>query len=203
MGQRLMKLWRSPVTVLQGTQHYSAGMTEVFRAAIARALPSPERVRESLLRLSDRDVQDAADYFSAVLPDFDVALVLPGAAPLAVAVADLRGAFVVQAERQPSGHMHLTAPDWPQISDELRDQARPARAVLFTPQLQSGLSELEVMLAATHQGWTMRAVAAGVAHTNDAGRVRMELQGLPVVTPVLLADTPTGLVFERRFPQTA
>ncbi|WP_189066243.1 hypothetical protein [Deinococcus seoulensis] len=178
-------------------------MTEVFRAAIARALPSPEQVGESLAHLSARDVQDAADYFSAVLPDFDVALVLPGAEALAGAVADLRGAFVVHAERHPSGFMRLGAPNWADVQRELRAQSRPARAALFTPQLRGGLDELEVLLAATHQGWTVQGVAAGVAHTNDAGRVRMELQGVPVVTPVMLADTPTGLVFERRFPQSA
>lgn len=179
------------------------GMTDPFRASIARALPSPERVRESLRGLSGPDLQAAADYFSRTLPEFDVAVALPGAEGLAQAVADLRGAFLVTAGRTAAGRWELSAPDLAGITRELGAGRRPARAVLFTPQLKSGLKELEVLLTAARPGWLIPALAAGVARTDALGRARLELQGVQVVTPVMLADTPGGLVFERRYPHSA
>ena len=63
--------------------------------------------------------------------------------------------------------------------------------------------ELEVLLTAARPGWLVPALAAGVARTDALGRARLELQGVRVVTPVMLADTPGGLVFERRYPHSA
>ncbi|GAA0504992.1 hypothetical protein [Deinococcus depolymerans] len=178
-------------------------MTDQFRTLIARALPSPERVQESLRQLSPLELQAAADFFSVTLPEFDVAVALPGAQGLAQAAAELRGAFLVTAGRTAAGRWELFAPDLAGITRELGAGRRPARAALFTPQLKSGLKELEVLLTVARPGWLVPALAAGVARTDALGRARLELQGVRVVTPVMLADTPTGLVFERRYPHSA
>ncbi|PTA68929.1 hypothetical protein [Deinococcus arcticus] len=166
-------------------------MPAVFRAAIASALPSADGVRARLLDLPGVAVQALAEYFSAHLPEVDVLVALPGAEALAAATASLRGTSL--APFDPVRGLH-TRP-------EMRGVRGQPVAALLTPELIDGHLELQALLHAEHLGWEVRAVAAAVERTTGPGRARLEFQGVPLLVPVLLADTPGGLVFERRIPQ--
>lgn len=166
-------------------------MPAVFRDAIASALPSVDGVRARLLDLPGVAVQALAEYFSARLPEVDVLVALPGAEALAAATASLRGTYL--APFDPVLGLH-NLPD-------MRDVRGRPSAALLTPELTDGSAELQALLHAEHLGWQVQALAAAVERTNGLGRARLEFQGVPLLVPVLLADTPGGLVFERRIPQ--
>ncbi|MVN86101.1 hypothetical protein GO986_04915 [Deinococcus sp. HMF7620] len=166
-------------------------MPDVFRNAIASVLPSAEDMRARLLDLPGAAVQAVAEYFSARLPDVDILVALPGAEALAQAASSLRGTYLVHFD--PVRGLHDVPP--------LQDIRGVPTAALVTAELSDAHTELQALLSAEHLGWQVRAVAAAVERTNGPARARLELQGVPLLVPVLLADTPRGLVFERRFPQ--
>jgi orotate phosphoribosyltransferase len=164
-----------------------------FREVIATALPSEERVRARLAGLQAREWTEVAGRFGALLPEFDLIVALPCAENLAVLLARTRGVPQLTVTRQAhNGHWSMTA-----ASEQLTGEA-----VIVTEQLTDGLAELETMLLCAAKGIRVIAVVAAVERTNAAGRIRLELHDVAVVSAVQLADTPVGLVFERRTPQS-
>lgn len=162
-----------------------------FREVIATALPSEEGVRARLAGLGARDWAELAGRFGALLPEFDGVIALPGAQQLAESVARTRGVPTVHTARV------LTTGHWT-LLDAIGSV--DAEVVMVTDQLTDGLAELETMLLCAVKGIRVIAVVAAVERTNAAGRIRLELQDVPVLSAVQLADTPVGLVFERRTP---
>lgn len=153
-----------------------------FRDAVAAALPSEERLRTQLEGLPVGEWTELALVFAALLPEVDAVLGLPDAGDLAGALAEVRGILAVDA----------LAP--------LQGGPGQRDVVLVTRDLTDGMAELRALLNAEHFGGKVRAVVAAITRTDELGHVRLELQGLPVLSAVRLAGTPGGLVFERRIP---
>lgn len=168
-----------------------------FREVIATALPSEEEVRARLADLKARDWAEVAGRFGALLPEFDVVIALPSAQQLAELVARTRGLAAVRAARVPhTGHWTLL-----DTLGSATAQGLTGEIVIVTEHLTDGLAEMETLLLCATQGLKGIAVVAAVERTNAAGRIRLELQDVTVLSAVQLADTPVGLVFERRTPQ--
>ncbi len=166
-------------------------MTLKFREVIATALPSEEGVRARLAGLHTRDWAEVAGRFGALLPEFDLVIALPGAQQLAGLLALTRGVPAMNAV-QSTTTGHWTVLDMP--------GGLTGEVVLVTEQLTDGLAELEMLLLCASRGLRVIAVVAAVERTNASGRIRIELQDVTVLSAVQLADTPVGLVFERRTP---
>ncbi|GHF56818.1 orotate phosphoribosyltransferase [Deinococcus metalli] len=145
-----------------------------------------------LHNLSEKDVQSVVDEFVVGLPEFDAVIGLPGAEALARALAALRGTPAVLVHRDPES-------GWWTFGAEPAE--RTQQAVIVTEHFTDGLPELEVVVHASKLGYLVQWVACAVERTNEPGRSRLELQGLHILPAVQLADTPRGLVMERRFPQ--
>ncbi|UQN05791.1 hypothetical protein [Deinococcus sp. QL22] len=163
-----------------------------FREVIATALPSEEGVRTRLAGLQTHDWTEVASRFGALLPEFDGVVALPAAQQLAQSLARARGLPALHTARSISTG-HWTLLDTGDASGEV---------VIVTEQLTDGLAELEIMLLCAEKGMNVISVLAAVERTNAAGRIRLELHNVTVLSAVQLADTPVGLVFERRTPQS-
>ncbi|GGR81325.1 hypothetical protein [Deinococcus sedimenti] len=176
-------------------------MPDQFRTAIADILPSAEAVRARLSVLSNRDRLSVAEFFSSVLSEVDMLVATPGAEALSHDLGELRGIPSVTLMRM-AGH-------WTLVGRALHEPGaiQPARpqihAAIISLELTSGEAELAASILGAQQGWVMAAVAAAVERTDAPGHVRLSLQGTRVFSPVVLAGTPRGLVFERRLPKSA
>lgn len=173
-------------------------MQNPFRHSISDMLPNAQAVQARLSALSNRDRLTVADYLSVHLPDVDVLIATPGAVGLAQNLGILRGIPTVTATSL-AGHWTLVGPALHQPRD-IQPMWGPVSAAVITVELLSGQAELAAAVLGAQKGWKVAAVAAAVARTDAAGHVRLALQELPVITPVQLADTPRGLIFERRTP---
>lgn len=172
-------------------------MTLKFREVIANALPSEEGVRIRLAGLKAEGWAEVAGRFGALLPEFDLIAALPGAQQLADLLGRTRGVPTLHAARlADTGHWTLL-----DAADRTADEPLSGEVVIVTEHLTDGLAELETMLLCATRGLKVISVVAAVERTNAAGRIRLELQDVTVLSAVQLADTPTGLVFERRIPQ--
>lgn len=172
---------------------YHEDMASSFRSVVSSLLPSEERLLSRLRELSENDLQSIVDYFSVSMREFDVVIGLPGARELAQALAELRGTPLILATRDEESGWWVMDADAAELTQT---------AVIVTDHFTDGLPELEIVVQASKLGYLVEAVACAIERTNDRGRSRLELQGLEVGAAVQIADTPTGLVMERRFPQT-
>lgn len=164
-------------------------MVSTFREMIAATLPSEERLLARLAQMSPQEWADLAQVFAAALPELDAVLSLPGGAHLAASLARARGVMLLDAALP--GEVDSWLPLIPPSGE----------VVLVTEHLQGGGPELEAVALATSHGLRVVAVAAAVERTSAGARGRLELQGVRVYTALQLADTPRGLVFERRAPR--
>ncbi|MFD2609265.1 hypothetical protein ACFSR9_07415 [Deinococcus taklimakanensis] len=169
-------------------------MTLEFRATIASLMLYEERLNLRLASLTLKDVRELADWASRALPEVDGLICLPHASALGTALGQLRGLPVVTAEFNTETGM-LTLPP-----EDRRDRFLGRDLGLVTTHLQGGLPELELCLRSVLPDLRVTQVITAVERTNAGGRARLELQGVQVHAALLLADTPRGLVFERRFP---
>ncbi|MFC3833160.1 MULTISPECIES: hypothetical protein [Deinococcus] len=167
-------------------------MAPSFRSVVSSLLPSEERLMSRLQNLSEKDVLSIVDEFVVGLPEFDAVIGLPGAEDLARSLASLRGVPAVLVTRD-------TESGWWSFDTEPTE--RTQHAVIVTEHFTDGLPELEAVVQASKLGYLVQWVACAVERTNEPGRSRLELQGLTILPAVQLADTPRGLVMERRFPQ--
>lgn len=124
--------------------------------------------------------QPLAELFAAKLPEFDAVYAVAGAEPIAGEVAHARGV--------------------PDLTGQVR-QGSGGKLVIFTSHLQSGVAEEQACLQARQAGWDVPLVAAAVERTNQGARAKLEELGIKVRAAVQIADTPHGLVFERRSPE--
>lgn len=177
-------------------------MIEGFRTAIAHALPSAQSVQARLNHLTRQELLEVAEYFTVKLPDVDVLIALPGAEDLTRVLKALRGLPFVRATPGADGRDRLQGSAL-QTPGEIQPGRHGVQAALVSLDVTDGLPELRAMHLAAHQGWRVGAVAAAVIRTDAPGHVRLSLQGVPLLSPVVLADTPSGLVFERRFLPSA
>lgn len=164
-------------------------MLALFRDLVASTLPSEERLRTRLSELSARDWANLAEIFAATLPEIDAVIALPGAAELAGSLARARGVMClgVPLDADVDRWLPLVPPS--------------GEVVLITAHLWDGEAELEATARATEHGLRVVALAAAVERTTAGARRRFESQGVRVYTALQLADTPEGLVFERRAPK--
>lgn len=176
-------------------------MPNTFRQTIAEMLPSPEAVQARLSVLSNRDRLGVAEFFSERLPEVDVLIATPGAQTLSRELGALRGVPGVTVTAL-AGHWTLVGSALHQPGD-IQPSRGGVRAAVVSLELLGGQPELAAALLAARLGWAVAAVAAAVERTDAPGHVRLSMQGVPVVSPVLLASTPGGLVLERRMPQSA
>ncbi len=191
-------------------------MPQSFQKVVESILPDEEKLLSRLHTLNGRDRQGLAEYFGITLPEFDLMVAMPHTEPLAEDLAKLRGlSLVVAQHNEQTDTWHLPfAPqkdereDQPEInefstSSDIRNAAKGdvRSVVIITDQLNTGISELKIALLAGIRGWRVLTIAAIVERTNTTGRARVELQGINIRTAVQIADTPRGLVMERRFPQ--
>lgn len=138
---------------------------------------------------------EVAGRFGALLPEFDLIAALPGAQQLADLLGRARGVQTLHAAQVVgTGHLTLLLPST--AAEHLSGEV-----VIVTEHLTDGLAELETMMLCAAKNLKVISVVAAVERTNAAGRIRLELQDVTVLSAVQLADTPTGLVFERRIPQ--
>ncbi len=145
-----------------------------------------------LQNLNEKDIQSVADEFALGLPEIDAVIGLPGAEGLARALAKLRGLPLIVVHREEES-------GWWAFDAEPAE--RTQQAAIVTEHFTDGLPELEVVVQASKLGYLVQWVACAIERTNEPGRSRLELQGLQILPVVQLADTPRGLVMERRFPQ--
>ncbi|MEF2279873.1 hypothetical protein V3W47_16390 [Deinococcus sp. YIM 134068] len=164
-------------------------MVASFRQEIAAVLPSEERLRLRLVELPERQWVALAGVFAAGLPELDAVVTLPGAVPLARALAQARGLPLLEAHLP--GDVNAWLPTIPPSGE----------VVLVTEHLAGGAPELEAVAHVTAHGLRVVAVAAAVERTSAGARSRLETQGVRVYAALQLADTPGGLVFERRAPR--
>ncbi|MHA0040763.1 hypothetical protein [Deinococcus sp. PEB2-63] len=176
-------------------------MPDQFRTAIADILPSAEAVHERLAVLSNRDRLNVAEFFSGVLPDVDVLISTPGAEALSHDLGALRGIPSVKATSL-AGHWTLVGSALHHAGD-IRAARGPVQAAVISLELLAGQAEVAATVLATRRDWEVVAVAAAVERTDAAGHVLLSLLGVLVLTPVMLAGTPRGLVFERRISHSA
>ena len=155
-------------------------MSTPLREIVAPALSSSQQLEAELSRLTTADWQATADLFAAKLPEFDAVLALPGADVLAGAVARARGVPLCHSAAQlPAGG---------------------GEAVGIVPQLLEGTEWENVAAELRAAGWKLLLVAAAVERTNKGARTLLGEQDIPVRAVLQVADTPRGLVFERRTP---
>lgn len=169
-------------------------MTPEFRAIIASLMLYEERLNLRLDSLTLKDVRELAEWASRVLPEVDGLVCLPHASALGTALGQLRGLPVVTAEfNAETGVLRLPP-------EHRRDRFLGQELGLVTTHLQGGLPELELCLRSMQHDLRVTQLITAVERTNAGGRARLELQGVQIHAALCLADTPRGLVFERRFP---
>lgn len=155
------------------------GMTAPFRDKIAHSLDSEQALHGTLAGLSAKEWRPIAELFAAKLPEFDAVYAMPGAESIAAEVAGARGV------------PNLTATGF---------QAPVGEVVLIASQLLDGHAEKELAAQARAAGWKVLLVATAVERTNKGARALLDELGIPVRAVTQVADTPRGLVFERRTP---
>lgn len=153
-------------------------MTAPFRENVARSLESEQTLINQLRDLSAQDWQPIAELFAAKLPEFDAVIAMPGAEPIAAKVAAVRGV--------------------PDLTAGLTGKA--GELVIFAAHLLDGQAEQQVVQQAAAAGWKVLLVATAVERTNKGARALLADSDIPVRAVTQVADTPTGLVFERRTP---
>ena len=153
-------------------------MPELFRERVAQALTSEAQLEAELARMSPQAWQSVAELFAVRLPEFDAVLYLPGAEALAGEVARARGisAYQSAAELPPSG----------------------GEVVILAAHLTGAEAVCRLAQEARAAGWTVLLVGAAVERTNKGARPQLGELDLPVRALLQVADTPSGLVFERR-----
>lgn len=152
-------------------------MTIPFRARVARSLGSEEQLSHDLDHLSDTEWQELAQVLAASLPDFDAVLPLPGTEQAAAWLGRARGL------------PEATTPD-----------AAGPRAIVLAAQLCSGEGAAQRVEQAQAAGWQVLMVVSVVERTSKGARLRLARLDIPVRALVQVADTPAGLIFERRTP---
>ncbi|GGK90684.1 hypothetical protein [Deinococcus radiotolerans] len=176
-------------------------MLDSFRTAIAEVLPSAEAVHSRLSILPYRDRVNVAGYFSSALPEVDVLITTPGAESLTHELSRLRGVPSVSLARVGGRWLLVGGPL--EKPGQIRPLRQQVQAAVISLELEDGLPELAALILADHQSWQVAAIAAAVQRTDESGHVRLSLLNVPVISPVVLAGTPQGLVFERRLPGLA
>lgn len=161
-------------------------MTLALRDAVNAALPDEQRLQRALAELSPAEWDDLAAVVASQLPEVDVVIAFPDEHPLAWGLGQLRGLPVLGADLQP-GKGSARGP----LSGE---------GVLVSEQLGDGLAEIEIIMRAEAHGLNVPLVVTPIERTNMGGRSRLELQTVQVKAVIQLADTPNGLVAERRTP---
>lgn len=154
-------------------------MITAFRQLIAEAMASKEDLESRLHRLTPDEWQGVSDLLAVRLPEFDGVYSVPGAEVLGTALAQARGVPHLQ--------------HWTDHS--------PGEAIILTPYLQDGQVEEAACRAGQDAGWQVTHVVAAAERTTQGARARLTELGLTVRAAVQVADTPTGLVFERRSPE--
>ncbi|GAA5502064.1 hypothetical protein Dxin01_01803 [Deinococcus xinjiangensis] len=155
-------------------------MSVHFRATVAQALISEQMLETELGRMDAQDWQPIADLFAAKLPEFDAVIGLPDADLLALAVAKARGV-----------PLYHSASSLGQGGGEV---------LVMTAQLQGGQPLQTLAEQIQRAGWTLPLVAAAIERTNKGARTLLGEMGITVRAVLQVADTPAGLVFERRTP---
>lgn len=168
-------------------------MIASFRKAIKEALPSEEKLQDTLQQQSAQDWQAISDVFAVGLPEFDGILALPSSAILAEQVANARGVPFVVAQYSNEDHTWVL----PQLG---RLASSESEFIVLTDYLQDGFNEVELLENALQDGVKVRWVGAAVERSNLGARNRLVALGAEVRAVFQIADTPQGLVFERRSP---
>lgn len=158
-------------------------MKSPFRHLVAQALPDAGRVAQMLQTLTARDWLPLAEVFAAALPECDAVLATPGGEILAAQTARIRGLN------------DLSGQPWEPLG------GGGGELVIISAHLQTGDAEAQLVAQAQAAGWRVLRVAAAVERTNQGARQRLSGQGVRVQAALQLADTPAGLIFERRPPE--
>ncbi|MFC4455547.1 hypothetical protein [Deinococcus sonorensis] len=126
------------------------------------------------------------------LPPAEILLVLPGGEPLAGALAaHLKLPFQVL-------HHASGAPDhW-----VLPDAPLPSFGLLVTTYLTTGVPEMELSVLAQRAGCELRTVVCAVERSTAGGRHRLLQLGVNTLAGQRIAETPRGLILERRRAET-
>lgn len=165
-------------------------MIDGFIKVVEHALPSEEQLKLCLLQQTAQDWQPLADVFTAKLPEFDGILTLPSSAPLAELIATARGVPLVVAQYTETDNS-WALPHMRRLNGEF---------IILTDHLQDGFIEVQLLVNALEEGLSISSVCAVIERTNLGARKRLKALGTQVRAVVQVADTPLGLVFERRSP---
>lgn len=151
-----------------------------FKSQILQALPDAEAVAQTLENMTAKDWKPLAEVYAATLPEADTIMAVAGAEALAQEVGRIRGLDVVMAGQPVS-------------------LAEGAGVLVITAHLLGGEAEIRTI----NQLAPARAVAvvAAVERTNMGARSLLGERGVKVLAALQLADTPAGLIVERRSPQ--
>lgn len=157
-------------------------MIAAFREQVAQAMTSPAALDAELGQMERGDWQGVAELFAARLPEFDAVYAMPGAQDLALLVAQTRGVPVLTDETPIS------------LLGE-------GEIIVLSAHLKDGEAEEKAMRALAQQGWRVLLVVTALEQTTRGARPRLAEQGVPVRAALQVAETPRGLVFERRSPE--
>ncbi|WP_092262676.1 hypothetical protein [Deinococcus reticulitermitis] len=168
-------------------------MLAAFHEATASLLPTDEATLQRYLRgLAPQAWLPLAELFAARLPEFDAVIALPGDALVAEQVSRLRGVPLLCAEPGPGG--------WT-LQGKPGEEVTGGEAVLLTEHLVNGVTEAAVIEQAQRRGLRVLLVGTAVERTSLGARSRLWELGVTVQTALQLADTPWGLIQERRQPE--
>lgn len=159
----------------------------LFHNQIVQVLPDAVAVQGLLETMTGQGWQPLAEVYAATLPEADLLVALPGAELLAGEVARMRGIPLLLAHQLPAAELESVAPT-----------AR--EALMITAHLQDGTAERKAAQQLEQLGLEVVAVAAAVERTNMGARRDLNDLGIRVLAAVQLADTPDGLILERRAP---
>lgn len=162
-------------------------MIAAFRKAITAALPAETNLETYLAGMQPQDWTPVAELFAAKLPEFDLVICTQNDLDLARPVAQARGVPVLTTLQDERGRPTLTVPAG--VSGE---------ALLLVKHLQDGQLEADIVAQAKQAGLSVPLVGAAIERTTQGARTQLEAQGVSVRAVLQLADTPDGLVFERR-----
>lgn len=164
-------------------------MLAAFHKATASLLPTDEGTLQRYLRgLAPQAWLPLAELFAARLPEFSAVIALPGDALVAEQLSRLRGVALLRAQPGPTG--------WT-VQGEAPSGGE---AVLLTEHLIDGATEAAVIEQARRLGLRVVLVATAVERTSLGARSRLRALGVAVQTALQIADTPWGLIQERRQP---
>lgn len=171
-------------------------MLAAFHEATASLLPTDEDTLQRYLRgLAPQAWLPLAELFAARLPEFDAVIALPGDALVAEQVSRLRGAALLRAAPGPGGWT-LQGPRGEAVED-----LGAGEAVLLTEHLVNGVTEAAIIEEAQRRGLRVLLVGTAIERTSLGARARLWELGVTVQTALQLADTPWGLIQERRQPE--